>query len=213
MLRLPTPGLNVLQTDTDVVWFTDPYPALYSHPLAQQALVIQKDLPFANAGVIYARGGAGSGSAWALHELQACTLSSPHPAQLVHTPPPPPPPPPPPSPQPRPRPPPLLPKPTPAPPRQARIATFSFHPEAVPRLVPWARPPYFSNADEQTLLNDVHAGLQPCIASAVTRCTQAATLRAHPGARLRDLTPPLLRLRHRHDGSQGGRRQARGSLG
>lgn len=97
----------MLQTDTDVVWFTDPYPALYSHPLAQQALIIQKDLPFANAGVIYARAGAGRGSAWVLHELQA------------------------------------------------RIATFSFHPEAVPRLVPWARPPYFSNADEQTLLNDV----------------------------------------------------------
>ena len=50
----------MLQTDTDVVWFTDPYPALYSHPLAQQALIIQKDLPFANAGVIYARAGAGS---------------------------------------------------------------------------------------------------------------------------------------------------------
>ena len=42
-------------------------------------------------------------------------------------------------------------------PKQARIATFSFHPEAVPRLVPWARPPYFSNADEQTLLNDVRS--------------------------------------------------------
>ena len=64
-------GLNVLQTDTDVVWFTDPYPALYSYPLAQQALVVQKDMPLANAGVIYARAGAGSGSAWVLQELQA----------------------------------------------------------------------------------------------------------------------------------------------
>ena len=66
IIQLSTTGLNVLQTDTDVVWFTDPYPALYSHPLAQQALIIQKDLPFANAGVIYARAGAGSGSALSL---------------------------------------------------------------------------------------------------------------------------------------------------
>ena len=100
-------GLNVLQTDTDVVWFADPYPGLYAGPLARQAFIIQKDLPLANAGVLYARAGAGAGSAWVLRELQA------------------------------------------------RIATFSFHPEAVPRVVPWARPPYFSNADEQTLLNDV----------------------------------------------------------
>ena len=71
-------GLNVLQTDTDVVWFTDPYPALYSYPLAQQALVVQKDMPLANAGVIYARAGAGSGSAWVLQELQVTlTLTQP----------------------------------------------------------------------------------------------------------------------------------------
>ena len=38
-----------------------------------------------------------------------------------------------------------------------RIRAFSFHPEYVPRVLPWAQPPYFSNADEQSLLNDVLA--------------------------------------------------------
>ena len=30
-----------------------------------------------------------------------------------------------------------------------RIALFMYHPEAVQDVVPWARPPYFANSDEQ----------------------------------------------------------------
>ena len=41
-----------------------------------------------------------------------------------------------------------------------RIQLFQFHPEIVPKLVPFARPPYYANSDDQTLLND-------CIVSAV----------------------------------------------
>jgi hypothetical protein len=36
-----------------------------------------------------------------------------------------------------------------------RIDLFMFHPERVPDYVPWAVPPFFSNSDEQTLMNDV----------------------------------------------------------
>ena len=36
-----------------------------------------------------------------------------------------------------------------------RMHLFLFHPEAVKTYVPWAVPPYYSNPDEQTLLNDV----------------------------------------------------------
>jgi hypothetical protein len=35
-----------------------------------------------------------------------------------------------------------------------RIKLFQRHPEVVPRLVSWARAPYYSNSDDQTLLND-----------------------------------------------------------
>ena len=38
---------------------------------------------------------------------------------------------------------------------QARIRAFSFHPEVVGRIISWAKAPYFSNADEQSILNDV----------------------------------------------------------
>jgi hypothetical protein len=36
-----------------------------------------------------------------------------------------------------------------------RLDMFMFHPERVLDVVPWALPPFFSNADEQTLMNDV----------------------------------------------------------
>ena len=29
------------------------------------------------------------------------------------------------------------------------------HPEAVQRYVPWAKPPFYANSDEQTLMNDI----------------------------------------------------------
>ena len=34
-----------------------------------------------------------------------------------------------------------------------RIALFMYTPDAVKEVVPWARKPYFANADEQTLMN------------------------------------------------------------
>ena len=108
-------GYNVIQTDTDVAWFANPYPALKAGVLAAHQLVVQPDLPLANAGVLYAqRIGAADPAAWVLRETVA------------------------------------------------RIHTFSFHPDAVPSVVSWAQPPYFSNADEQSILNDV-------LASAITR--------------------------------------------
>lgn len=36
-----------------------------------------------------------------------------------------------------------------------RVQLFQNWPEAVARVVPWARPPYYANSDDQTLLNDV----------------------------------------------------------
>ena len=103
-------GLNVLQTDTDVAWFADPYPALKNGALRTLQLVTQGDLPLANAGIVYAQGvRRGGGAGWVLHETQA------------------------------------------------RVRLFSLYPHLVPHFVAWARPPYFSNADEQTLLNDALA--------------------------------------------------------
>jgi hypothetical protein len=36
-----------------------------------------------------------------------------------------------------------------------RVHLFMWHPEAVAEVVPWAKPPFFANADEQTIMNDV----------------------------------------------------------
>ena len=36
-----------------------------------------------------------------------------------------------------------------------RVQLFQNHPEVVERLVPFARPPYYANSDDQTILNDV----------------------------------------------------------
>ena len=117
-------GYNVLQTDTDVAWFANPFPALKAGVIGRHQLVIQPDLPLANAGVMYAqRMRPTDAAAWVLRELIT------------------------------------------------RIRAFSFHPELVPRLLPWARPPYFSNADEQSLLND-------CLASAIAETVRAIRPRA-----------------------------------
>lgn len=47
-------SLNVLQTDTDVAWFANPYPALHTQYRAAH-LLTQADAPFINAGVFYVR--------------------------------------------------------------------------------------------------------------------------------------------------------------
>ena len=119
-------GYNVLQTDTDVAWFANPFPALKAGALGEHQLVIQPDLPLANAGVMYAqRIRPTDAAAWVLRELIT------------------------------------------------RIRAFSFHPELVPKLLPWARPPFFSNADEQSLLND-------CLASSISETVseEAISLRS-----------------------------------
>ena len=36
-----------------------------------------------------------------------------------------------------------------------RLQLFQNHPEVIPRLFPWASPPFYSNSDDQTMLNDV----------------------------------------------------------
>ena len=46
-------GVNVLQTDTDVAWFANPYGALKTGDLAHGNIIAQWDAPFVNAGVFY----------------------------------------------------------------------------------------------------------------------------------------------------------------
>ena len=49
-----------------------------------------------------------------------------------------------------------------------RIGLFQNHPEVLPRLVPFATPPFYSNSDDQTIFNDAISGVdtdvvsQPC---------------------------------------------------
>ena len=45
--------------------------------------------------------------------------------------------------------------PSPAPHQAWRIDLFQNHPEVVPRLVPFATPPFYGNSDDQTIFNDV----------------------------------------------------------
>jgi hypothetical protein len=101
-------GFNVLQTDTDVAWFNNPYGVLKSGENARANILAQWDAPFVNAGVFYAQGiRQGEAASWVLAELHK------------------------------------------------RIVTFMYTPQVVPSIVPWAKKPYFSNSDEQTLMNDV----------------------------------------------------------
>jgi len=62
-------GVNVLQTDTDVVWLSNPYPTLKGIYRGVQ-LVSMSDTPLVNAGVFYAQDvRPGDGAAWVLREL------------------------------------------------------------------------------------------------------------------------------------------------
>lgn len=62
-------GINVLQTDTDVVWLANPYPAL-KRVYGGQQIVAMQDRPMINAGVFYAQNvREGDGAAWVLREL------------------------------------------------------------------------------------------------------------------------------------------------
>tara|TARA_B100000683_G_scaffold183301_1_gene176539 strand:- start:1873 stop:2883 length:1011 start_codon:yes stop_codon:yes gene_type:complete len=58
--QLVRSGLHVLQADADVAWLQNPFPALRRAP-SSCALVVQRDLPIANAGMIFARGGRRAG--------------------------------------------------------------------------------------------------------------------------------------------------------
>lgn len=63
-------GVNILQTDTDVAWFSNPYPTLKSGHNARANIIAQWDAPFVNAGVFYVQNvRRGDGAAWVLREL------------------------------------------------------------------------------------------------------------------------------------------------
>ena len=62
-------GINVLHTDTDVVWLANPYPAL-KRVFGRQQIIGMSDRPMINAGVFYAQNiAAGDGASWVLREL------------------------------------------------------------------------------------------------------------------------------------------------
>ena len=62
-------SINVLQTDTDVVWLANPYPAL-KRVFGNQQIIGMSDRPMINAGVFYAQNVArGDGASWVLREL------------------------------------------------------------------------------------------------------------------------------------------------
>ena len=62
-------GVNVLQTDTDVVWLANPYPAL-KRVFGGVQIVGMSDRPMINAGVFYAQHVTeGDGASWVLREL------------------------------------------------------------------------------------------------------------------------------------------------
>ena len=62
-------GVNVLQTDTDVVWLANPYPAL-KRVFGGQQIIGMSDKPMINAGVFYAQNvKRGDGASWVLQEL------------------------------------------------------------------------------------------------------------------------------------------------
>ena len=63
-------GMNVLQTDTDVAWFENPYPLLKAGRGASINLISQWDAPYVNAGCFYAQNiHPSDGAAWVLKEL------------------------------------------------------------------------------------------------------------------------------------------------
>lgn len=106
----------MLQTDTDVVWLANPYPA-FKTAYAGQQLITMSDRPLLNAGVFYTQNvRPGDGAAWVLQEVSR------------------------------------------------RVHLFLTTPEAVRWYVPWARPPFYANLDEQTLMND-------CVRSSIANVT------------------------------------------
>ena len=63
-------GVNVLQTDTDVAWFANPYGVLKTGQFASGHIIAQWDAPFVNAGIFYVQNvRRGDGAAWVLAEL------------------------------------------------------------------------------------------------------------------------------------------------
>jgi hypothetical protein len=75
-----------------------------------------------------------------------------------------------------------------------RIGLFQNHPEVLPRLVPFAKPPFYANSDDQTIFNDVVSGVDmgvvtwcrsravPCVRGAHTSPAYRAYLRRAPEA-------------------------------
>ena len=62
-------GINVLHTDTDVVWLANPYPALKT-VFRDQQIVGMSDRPMINAGVFYVQNVAKhDGASWVLREM------------------------------------------------------------------------------------------------------------------------------------------------
>ena len=62
-------GINVLQTDTDVVWLANPYPAL-KQVFGGVQIIGMSDRPMINAGVFYVQNvRSGDGASWVLREL------------------------------------------------------------------------------------------------------------------------------------------------
>ena len=133
--------VNVLQTDTDVVWLANPYPALKTLYAGQQ-LVPMSDRPLLNAGVFYAQNvRPGDGAAWVLQVLPpflpSSAPSAPAPPHSIAR----------------------------APQEVSRrVHLFLTRPEAVKWYVPWAQPPFYANVDEQTLMND-------CVRSSIANVT------------------------------------------
>lgn len=63
-------GMGVLQTDTDTVWFVNPFVLFDSPALRSYDVIVQRDNPFANAGVLYVRNARnGTGTAYVVNEL------------------------------------------------------------------------------------------------------------------------------------------------
>ena len=135
-------NINVLQTDTDVVWLANPYPA-FKTVYASQQLITMSDRPLLNAGVFYTQNvRPGDGAAWVLQEVSR------------------------------------------------RVHLFLTTPEAVRWYVPWARPPFYANIDEQTLMND-------CVRSSIANVTcyaQATAGWEGSTRRAEAVTPPTLTL-------------------
>ena len=92
-----------------------------------------------------------------------------------------------------------------------RVHLFMWHPEAVAEVVPWAKPPFFANADEQTIMNDV---LISSIADEVTYAGSTAHWEIKRGSS-KSVKWDTTREKHQYDGMmravETARRPLRGS--